>query len=123
MFHLREYKDEKDPLLGLDETIVRAEIQLSLTAIFATLVLGHSFVRPLKHDIEHSFDALAKADFDLGHSTELFMHAVCSHHPCLRTGGHGNCIPDSPKRVFKLQWLHFQFHRPVWRYLLRNVSE
>ena len=41
------------------------------------LVLGHSFVRRLKQDIAHSFDARAKADFDLGQSTVLFMHEVC----------------------------------------------
>ena len=40
------------------------------------LVLGHSFVRHLKHDIRYSFDSRAKADFDLGRSTQVYMQGV-----------------------------------------------
>lgn len=40
------------------------------------LILGHSFVRRLKYDIETSFDARAKINFDLGHSASIHIHGV-----------------------------------------------
>ena len=43
-----------------------------------TLILGHSFVRRLRHDLETGFDQRAKQNFNLDHegTASVFMHGV-----------------------------------------------
>ena len=43
-----------------------------------TLILGHYFVRSLRHDLETGFDQRAKQNFNLDHegTASVFMHGV-----------------------------------------------
>lgn len=52
------------------------------TGVASVPILGHSFVKRLKHDLRSHFDPLAHSNFKLGGTVSVYLLVVGGEAPC-----------------------------------------